>query len=154
MIQGDLPNQTWNTKLCASIWGLNSTDLVRIKAFFEEVVRKRSELTTKSLNLWMKTTCKSSLHLKTCYIEGKLIVYDPSSDFVIGPLAQLWLQTDGQIIFSWLRGGLKIIIMVTFSWKGLILIEFWSDFDWKFGLILVRFWRFWVWFINWGHCIR
>ena len=27
--------------------------------------------------------------LKNWYIEGKLIVYDPSSDFVIGPLAQL-----------------------------------------------------------------
>ena len=53
--------------------------------FFSKVVRKRSELTTKSPNLWMKITCKSSLHVKTCYIEGKLIVYDPISDFVIRP---------------------------------------------------------------------
>ena len=72
-------------KCSAPNWGPNWTDLVRIRTFLSKVVRKRSELTTKSPNLWIETTCKSSLHLKTCYIEGKLIVYDPSSDFVIRP---------------------------------------------------------------------
>ena len=48
----------------AANYGPNWPDLVRIRTFCGKLVRKRSELVTKSLIWWLKTTRESSVYLK------------------------------------------------------------------------------------------
>ena len=57
--------------------------------FFDQSGPKKVRIDHQKSEFVDENNVQFLMALKNCYIEGKLIVYDPSSDFVIGPLAQL-----------------------------------------------------------------
>ena len=57
--------------------------------FFEQSGPKKVRIDHQKSEFVDENNVQILMALKNCYIEGKLIVYDPSSGFVIGPIAQL-----------------------------------------------------------------
>ena len=57
--------------------------------FFEQSGPKKVRIDHQKSEFVDENNVQVLMALKKFYIEGKLIVYDPSSDFVIGPLGQL-----------------------------------------------------------------